>query len=80
MLVLSSAERDAVRRGGTMLPIGVTPYYMTLLAPEDPDQPLRRTVIPTTDEFLRLPGESDDPLGEDGHSPVPGIIHRTGAT
>jgi len=76
MLVLSASERDAVRRGGTMLPIGVTPYYMTLLAPEDPDQPLRRTVIPTTDEFLRLPGESDDPLGEDGHSPVPGIVHR----
>lgn len=76
MLALSSAEREAIRRGGTMLPLGVTPYYMTLLAPDDPDQPLRRTVIPTTDEFLRLPGESDDPLGEDGHSPVPGIVHR----
>jgi lysine 2,3-aminomutase len=76
MLVLSGSEREAIQRGGTMLPVGVTPYYMTLLSPDDPEQPLRRTVIPTTDEFLRLPGESDDPLGEDGHSPVPGIVHR----
>jgi lysine 2,3-aminomutase len=29
-----------------------------------------------TQEFLRVPGEADDPLGEDGHSPVPGLVHR----
>ena len=29
-----------------------------------------------TGEFLRTPGEADDPLGEDGHSPTPGLVHR----
>ena len=59
-----------------MLPVGVTPYYMSLIDPDDPQQPLRRTVVPTTAEFTRMPGEADDPLGEDGHSPVPGLVHR----
>jgi lysine 2,3-aminomutase len=33
-------------------------------------------VIPTTAEFHRGLGEADDPLGEDGASPVPGLVHR----
>jgi lysine 2,3-aminomutase len=47
-----------------------------LLDAEDPLQPLRRTVIPTLNEFVRTEGEADDPLSEDSHSPVPGLIHR----
>jgi lysine 2,3-aminomutase len=59
-----------------MLPLSITPYYMSLVSPDDPEQPLRRTVVPTASEFRRAPGEADDPLGEDGHSPVPGLVHR----
>jgi lysine 2,3-aminomutase len=58
------------------LPVAVTPYYMSLLDPYDPVQPLRRTVVPVQSEFLRTRGESDDPLGEDKDSPVPGLVHR----
>jgi lysine 2,3-aminomutase len=76
MLNLSAVEHTALVQGGTMLPVGVTPYYMSLLDPDDPQQPLRKTVVPTTAEFTRMPGEADDPLGEDGHSPVPGLVHR----
>ncbi|MDA1278405.1 MAG: lysine 2,3-aminomutase, partial [Verrucomicrobia bacterium] len=75
-MTLSTDERDALVQGGTMLPVGITPYYMSLLDPDDALQPLRRTVIPTTNEFVRTLGEADDPLGEDGHSPVPGLVHR----
>jgi len=76
VLVLSDDERNALTEGGTMLPIGITPYYMSLLERDNPDQALRRTVIPSSNEFRRFPGEADDPLGEDGHSPVPGLVHR----
>jgi lysine 2,3-aminomutase len=76
MLVLSGDEREALIKGESMLPVGITPYYMSLLDRENPEQPLRRTVIPVTGEFLRTPGEADDPLGEDGHSPTPGLVHR----
>jgi lysine 2,3-aminomutase len=76
ILKLSDCERDALIQGGTMLPVGITPYYMSLLDEEDPQQPLRKTVVPTTGEFVRTVGEADDPLGEDSHSPVPGLVHR----
>ena len=76
ILVLSDEERAALSEGGMMLPVGITPYYMSLLDRHDPEQPLRKTVIPTTAEFTRSPGEADDPLGEDGHSPVEGLVHR----
>ncbi len=75
-LRLSSEEQHAVERLGAKLPVGITPYYMSLLSPDDPCQPLRRTVVPTMNEFVRMPGEADDPLGEEGQSPVPGLVHR----
>jgi lysine 2,3-aminomutase len=76
MLILSREERGALLEMGSMLPVGITPYYMSLISPHDPHQPLRRTVVPTTGESIRTAGEADDPLGEDGHSPVPGLVHR----
>jgi lysine 2,3-aminomutase len=76
ILELSGDERTAIVEGGSMLPIGITPYYASLLSRTDAQQPLRRTVMPSTGEFVRTRGEADDPLGEDGHSPVPGLVHR----
>ena len=73
---LSPDEADAIGRHSGPLPVGITPYYAALLSGDDPAQPLRRTVVPSGAEYLRTPGEADDPLGEDAHSPVPGIVHR----
>ena len=33
-------------------------------------------MVPATAEYRRLPGEFEDPLGEDAHSPAPGLVHR----
>ena len=76
MVTVTDEERSAILKHQGPLPIGVTPYYMSLLDPANPLQGLRRTTIPTLAEFDRTPGEQDDPLGEDGHSPVPGLVHR----
>ncbi len=76
MLVLSEEERGALMRAGTMLPFSITPYYMSLISPDDPRQALRRTVVPTAHEWVRSRGEADDPLGEEHDSPVPGLVHR----
>ncbi|MCC6581221.1 MAG: KamA family radical SAM protein [Phycisphaeraceae bacterium] len=76
MINLAPDEREAMETGETMLPVGVTPYYMALVSTNDPNQPIRRTVVPSSREFVRTSGEADDPLGEDGHSPVPGLVHR----
>ena len=76
IFVLSPDERDAVTRHQGSLPLGITPYYASLMAREDAMEPLRRTHIPVGTEYLKMPGEADDPLGEDGHTAAPGLVHR----
>ena len=73
---LSEDEKKTIERVGGRLPVGITPYYAALMDPLDPHEPIRRTMIPVSAEFVRGAGEADDPLGEDGDSPVPGLVHR----
>lgn len=56
--------------------VGVTPYFASLMDPDDPHCPIRRQVIPTERELLASAGEASDSLAEDSHSPVPGLVHR----
>ncbi len=75
-LELTVDEMAAILRHRGPLPLAITPYYASLLDAQDSAQPLRRTVVPVNGEYLRSPGEAEDPLGEDGDSPVPGLVHR----
>jgi lysine 2,3-aminomutase len=76
ILTLTMDEITAICRHQGALPLAVTPYYASLLAADDPSQPLRRTVVPVCDEYLVTPGEAEDPLAEDSDSPVHGLVHR----
>lgn len=76
MLCLSEEELAAMENKGRLIPVSVTPYYMSLLSESDSGQALRRCVIPTIHELKHSPGEADDPLGEEEQSPVPGLVHR----
>ncbi len=76
IFALSDDEREAVLRHKGSLPVGVTPYYASLLDRTNPEDGLRRTHIPVGQEYLRAPGEADDPLGEDHDSAAPGLVHR----
>ncbi len=73
---LSEDERSAVERHEGALPVGITPYYASLMGLDDEREPLRRTHIMTGEEYIRAPGEDDDPLGEDHDTVVPGLVHR----
>ena len=76
MIRLTNEEAKALELAGRVLPMAVTPHYMGLVAADDPDQAIRRAVIPTVYERCHYKGEADDPLGEEHQSPVPGLIHR----
>src|SRR5579871_6254335 len=76
IFVLSDDERAAVSRHKGSLPVGITPYYASLMDREDPSEGLRRTHIMTGEEYLRGPGEADDPLAEDHDTVAPGLVHR----
>ncbi len=49
---LSDDERDAVARHQGSLPLGITPYYASLMSREDAPSRLRRTHIPVGNEYL----------------------------
>ncbi len=55
---------------------GLTPYFASLMDPEDPDCPLRRQFIPRAEEARPSPADFPDPLGEEDLSPVPTVVHR----
>jgi lysine 2,3-aminomutase len=76
IFALSADEREAVARHTGALPLGITPYYASLMSLDDAGEPLRRTHITTGGEYLFSPGEDDDPLGEDHDTAVPGLVHR----
>ncbi len=74
--ILTLSPSEFMVNTDSQLPLSITPYYLSLISASDPDQPLRKSVIPTVNEWVKMPCESDDPLGEDHQSPVPGLVHR----
>lgn len=74
--LLTLSPDETLVNSDTQLPLSVTPYYLSLISADNPDQPLRKSVVPSVNEWIKMPCESDDPLGEDHQSPVPGLVHR----
>jgi lysine 2,3-aminomutase len=68
---LAELEKVAARYA-----IAVTPDIAALIEPADPTDPIARQFIPSAEELESAPGENADPIGDDAHSPVPGIVHR----
>lgn len=73
---LSSGERQWFEAQGEKLPLLVSRYYLALIDPSDPLDPIRRQVIPSIEELTPSPEEGRDPLAEVVHSVLPRLIHR----
>ena len=56
--------------------MAITPYFLSLIDPDDPHDPIRRQAIPTLKELHRSQADLLDPLHEDINSPVAGLTHR----
>jgi lysine 2,3-aminomutase len=55
---------------------GITPYYLSLIDPSDPRDPVRLQCVPRSAESHAAAHDLVDPLGEDPKMPVPGLVHR----
>ncbi len=76
-LTLSSDERAGTLAAQSEgFPVAITPYYLGLLDPTDPNCPLRRQVVPTRAESDPTPGDLRDPLGEEAHEVAPELVRR----
>ena len=76
LLRLSATEEQGLLIAPEKFAVAVTPYFASLLDPEDPLCPLRLQVIPRQEELIVSPADMVDPCGEDGDTPVPGLVHR----
>jgi lysine 2,3-aminomutase len=56
--------------------VAITPAMANLIDPSDPDDPIARQFVPDARELELRPEESTDPIGDDVHSPVEGVVHR----
>ena len=56
--------------------ISVTAEMAALMDPSDAADPIARQFLPRPEEMDRKPHELDDPIGDEAHSPVEGVVHR----
>jgi lysine 2,3-aminomutase len=56
--------------------IAVTPAIADLIDASDPDDPIARQFVPSAAEAHAQTYERPDPIGDEAHSPVRGIVHR----
>ena len=65
---------DACRQIAERYPMMITPYYLSLVNKDDPDDPIARMCIPSADEFV--PGGSFDTSGEASNTKLEGLQHK----
>ncbi len=75
ILRLTETERRALSMPG-IFRVDVTPYFASLIEPNDANDPIRKQIVPTSSEMMLFSGMMEDSLAEDKHSPVPGLVHR----
>lgn len=56
--------------------VAVTPQIAGLIERGAADDPIARQYLPDPRELARSPGERDDPIGDDAHAPLAGVVHR----
>ena len=69
-------EAEGIKKALAKFRMAITPYYLSLIDPKDPYDPIRRQAIPAGEECNIAPADLNDPLHEDEDSPAPGLTHR----
>ena len=73
---LTPDEEEGVRISTKTIPLNITPYYASLMNPDDARCPIRMQSVPISKEIYKTKYDLEDPLYEDEDSPVPGLTHR----
>lgn len=73
---LTDGEEKAIEESLALLRMAITPYYASLMDPDDPNCPIRKQAVPTSLELHRGEADMEDPLHEDTDSPVECLTHR----
>jgi lysine 2,3-aminomutase len=69
-------QREAIEAVAARYAIALPPALTDLIDRNDPRDPIARQFVPAADELDHRPEEPLDPIGDDAHSAVEGIVHR----
>ena len=72
----AESEIDALDTVGTAYSIAIPAGLAALIDGSDPADPIARQFVPDPAELIRTDDELDDPIGDETHSPVRGLVHR----
>lgn len=73
---LTEKEKEDIEKCLTLFRMAITPYYASLMEADNPMDPIRQQAIPSIKETYPCCNDLQDPLNEEGDSPVPHIVHR----
>lgn len=76
VIQVTEEEKAAFQESHEMFNMGITPYYASLMDPNDPNCPIRLQSVPKPGELVVREMDLEDPLGEEKDMPVPGVTHR----
>ncbi len=76
VIKLTEEDKRAIEHSLEFLRMAITPYYASLIDPNDPFDPIRLQAVPSVHELTVAPEDMLDPLHEDVDSPTPGLTHR----
>ncbi|HWQ40757.1 MAG TPA: lysine 2,3-aminomutase [Desulfosporosinus sp.] len=75
-MTLPSGEAEQIKCCLENFRMAITPYYFSLMDPQDTECPIRKQAIPSIHELSKSSCDLEDPLHEEADSPVPGLTHR----
>lgn len=78
-LPLTAEEKNDIRQIEQIHPINIPRYYLSLIDPQDKDDPIRRLCVPDAQEMIVAGGMGDttqDPYGDDKHDKGNGVLHK----
>ncbi|MFH1867749.1 MAG: lysine 2,3-aminomutase [Candidatus Omnitrophota bacterium] len=76
LMNITEEEEMGIAKARGRLSMAITPYWAMLIDPDNPKCPIRRQVVPLSDEFHIDATDMLDPCGEDKDSPVTDLVHR----
>ena len=74
--LIAPAERAAVEQVAARYAVALPSALAALIDPSDASDPIARQFVPDAAELEQQPHELNDPIGDDAHSPLEGIVHR----
>jgi lysine 2,3-aminomutase len=74
--LVRSEHRAALEAVAARYAVALPPALADLIDRKDPHDPIARQFVPDVAELDRRFEELSDPIGDDAHSPVEGIVHR----